>query len=90
MSGRMIGLAVCVVLASAVASQGAFETAGVFDPDDAPHHNQVDQEAVYDGHTGNAGPANVMTLATFQAAIDRAFAQDAGGVDAIIITDVPD
>lgn len=90
MSGRMTGLAVCVVLTSVIAAQGALDTVGVFDPDDAPHHNQVDQDAMHNGHTGNAGPANVMSLATFQAAIGRAFAQDAGGVDAIIITDVPD
>jgi len=52
----------------------------VYDPDDEPHHNQVDQSGVYDSHTGNASPKNVIDLATFQALIGPAFDADAGGV----------
>ncbi|MCH9017850.1 MAG: hypothetical protein IIB89_08860, partial [Chloroflexi bacterium] len=35
---------------------------------------------MYDSHTGNAGPENVMDLATFQELIGPAFDADAGGV----------
>jgi hypothetical protein len=35
---------------------------------------------MYDSHTGNAGPENVINLATFQALIGPAFDADAGGV----------
>ena len=62
------------------AVHGAFDTVGVYDPDDEPHHNQVDQSGTYDSHTGNAGPENVIDLATFQELIGPAFAADAGGV----------
>jgi len=61
-------------------TQAAFDTVGVYDPDDEPHHNQVDQSGTYDSHTGNAGPDNVIDLATFQARIGPAFEADAGGV----------
>ncbi len=61
-------------------AEAAFDTVGVYDPDDDPHHNQVDQSGVYDSHTGNAGPENVIDLATFQALIGPAFDADAGGV----------
>ncbi len=57
-----------------------FRTVGVYDPDDDPHHNQVDQSAVYDSHTDSAGPDNIIDLATFQAFIGRAFDADAGGI----------
>ena len=69
-----------LVLGLIGAAEAAFDTVGVYDPDDAPHHNQVDQSGVYDSHTGNAGPENVIDLATFQALIGPAFADDAGGV----------
>jgi len=61
-------------------TQAAFDTVGVYDPDDGPHNNQVDQSSTYDSHTGNAGPDNVIDLAAFQALIGPAFAADAGGV----------
>jgi len=61
-------------------TQAAFDTVGVYDPDDEPHHNQVDQSGTYDSHTGNAGPENVIDLAAFQALIGPAFDADGGGV----------
>ncbi len=69
-----------LVLGLSGVAQGVFDTVGVYDPDDAPHHNQVDQSGAYDSHTGNAGPENVIDLATFQELIGPAFAADAGGV----------
>ncbi|HUV63558.1 MAG TPA: discoidin domain-containing protein [Sedimentisphaerales bacterium] len=69
-----------LVLGLMGAAEAAFDTVGVYDPDDAPHHNQVDQSGAYDSHTGNAGPENVIDLATFQELIGPAFAADAGGV----------
>jgi len=70
-----------LVLGLAVgAAEATFDTVGVYDPDDEPHHNQVDQSGTYDSHTGNAGPENVIDLATFQELIGPAFDADAGGV----------
>ncbi len=70
-----------LVLGLAVgAAEATFDTVGVYDPNDAPHHNQVDQSGTYDSHTGNAGPENVIDLATFQELIGPAFDADAGGV----------
>ncbi len=68
------------VLALGGVAQATFDAVGVYDPDDDPHHNQVDQSGVYDSHTGDAGPENVIDLATFQALIGPAFDADAGGV----------
>jgi len=68
------------MLALGGAAQAEFDTVGVYDPDDDPHHNQVDQSGVYANHTGNAGPENVIDLETFQALIGPAFDADAGGV----------
>jgi hypothetical protein len=73
-------MAFVLVLGLSGVAQAAFVTLGVYDPDDAPHHNQVDQSGVYDSHTGNAGPINVIDLATFQALIGPAFNADGGGV----------
>ena len=69
-----------LVLGLTGAAEATFDTVGVYDPDDEPHHNQVDQSGTYDSHTGNAGPENVIDLATFQALIGLAFDADAGGV----------
>jgi len=71
---------VLVLGLTVVVAEAAFDTVGVYDPDDDPHHNQVDQSGVYDSHTGNAGPENVIELPTFQSLIGPAFAADAGGV----------
>jgi hypothetical protein len=68
------------VLGLGGAVHGAFDTIGVYDPDDEPHHNQVDQSGTYDSYTGNAGPKNVIDLAAFKALIGLAFDADAGGV----------
>ena len=68
------------VLAIGGMAQAAFDTVGVYDPDDDPHHNQVDQSGVYDSHTGSAGPENVIDLAALQALIGPVFDADAGGV----------
>jgi len=68
------------VLAMSGVTQAAFDTVGVYDPDDEPHHNQVDQSGTYDSHTGNAGPDNVIDMAAFQALIGPAFDADGGGV----------
>ena len=68
------------MLALGGVAQAAFDTVGVYDPDDDPHHNQVDQSGMYDSHTGNAGPKNVIDLAAFQALIGPAFDADGGGV----------
>ncbi len=68
------------VLALGGIAQATFDAVGVYDPDDDPHHNQVDQSGVYDSHTGDAGPENVIDLATFQALIGPAFDEDSGGV----------
>ena len=68
------------VLAFSGVTQAAFDTVGVYDPDDGPNHNQVDQSGTYDSHTGNAGPENVIDLAAFQALIGPAFDADKGGV----------
>jgi hypothetical protein len=68
------------VLGLGGAVYGAFDTVGVYDPDDDPHHNQVDQSGTYDSYTGNTGPKNVIDLAAFQALIGPAFDADAGGV----------
>jgi len=69
-----------LVLGLTGAAEATFDTVGVYDPNDEPHHNQVDQSGVYDSHTGDAGPENVIDLATFQALIGPAFDADAGGV----------
>ncbi len=61
-------------------TEAAYDTVGVYDPDDDPHHNQVDQSGAYRSHTGDAGPENVIDLATFQALIGPAFKANAGGV----------
>ncbi|MBW2206504.1 MAG: discoidin domain-containing protein [Deltaproteobacteria bacterium] len=71
---------VSFVLAIGGVAQATFETVGVYDPDDGPHSNQVDQSGMYDSHTANAGPANVIDLAAFQALIGPAFDADGGGV----------
>jgi hypothetical protein len=60
--------------------EASYITVGVYDPDDEPYHNQVDQSGVYSSHTGDAGPENVIDLATFQALIGPAFTANAGGV----------
>ncbi len=60
--------------------EATYNTVGVYDPDDDPYHNQVDQSGTYSSHTGDAGPENVIDLATFQALIGPAFAANAGGV----------
>jgi hypothetical protein len=62
------------------AAEATYDTVGVYDPDDEPHHNQVDQSGTYSSHTGDAGPENVIDLATFQALIGPAFNANAGGV----------
>ncbi|MHC4325509.1 MAG: hypothetical protein ACYSUX_14685, partial [Planctomycetota bacterium] len=67
-------------LAISGVAQAAFDTIGVYDPDDEPHHNQVDQSGTYDSHTGNAGPDNIIDLIAFQALIGPVFDADAGGV----------
>jgi len=69
-----------LVLSVSSLTRADFRTVGVYDPDDEPHHNQVDQSGVYDSHTGSAGPENVLDLAAFQTLIGRAFEADAGGV----------
>lgn len=61
-------------------TEAAYDTVGVYDPDDEPHHNQVDQSGTYSSHTGDAGPENVIDLATFRALIGPAFNANAGGV----------
>jgi len=71
---------ISLVLAIGGMAMADFDTVGVYDPDDEPHHNQVDQSGVYDSHTGNAGPENVIDLAAFQALIGPVFDADAGGV----------
>jgi len=68
------------VLGLGGAVHGAFDTIEAYDPDDEPHHNQVDQSGTYDSHTGNADPENVIDLTTFQALIGPAFDTGAGGV----------
>ena len=68
------------MLALGGVAQADFDTVGVYDPDDDPHHKQVDQSGVYVSHTGSAGPENVIDLETFQALIGPAFDADAGGV----------
>jgi len=70
----------CLVLLLAGAARGEFQTVGVYDPNDGPYYNQVDQSSVYSSHTGDAGPGNVIDLQTFQALIGTAFNIDAGGV----------
>ncbi len=60
--------------------EAAYDTVGVYDIDDAPHHNQVDQSGTYSSHTGDAGPENVIDLAAFQTLIGPAFNANAGGV----------
>ena len=69
-----------LVLSLSVLTWADFRTVGVYDPDDDPHRNQVDQSGVYGSHTGNAGPENVLDLATFQQLIGPAFAGGTGGV----------
>ena len=68
------------VLAISGAAQADFDTTGVYDPDDDPYHNQTDQSGTYESHIGDAGPGNVIDLATFQALIGPAFNTNAGGV----------
>ena len=81
MSKKLIYLASFVSVLSLIgAAEATFDTVGVYDPNDEPHHNQVDQSGTYDSHTGNAGPENVIDLATFQELIGPAFDADAGGV----------
>jgi len=81
MSKKLVYLVCFIfVLGLGGAVHGAFDTVGVYDPDDEPHHNQVDQSGTYDSHTGNAGPENVIVLTTFQTLIGPAFNADAGGV----------
>lgn len=70
----------CLVFLMAGAALGEFETVGVYDPNDGPYYNQVDQSGVYNSHNGHAGPGNVIDLQTFQALIGTAFNIDAGGV----------
>jgi len=76
---RSVSFVLVLGLTAGVA-EAAFDTVGVYDPDDDPHHNQVDQSGVYNSHTGNAGPENVIDLATFQELIGPAFDADGGGV----------
>jgi len=81
MCRRLIYLVFFVLMLGLIGTaEATFNTVGVYDPDDGPHHNQVDQSGVYNSHTGNAGPENVIDLATFQALIGPAFKADAGGV----------
>jgi len=70
----------CLVLLLGGAALAEFETVGVYDPNDGPYYNQVDQSGAYSSHTGDAGPGNVIDLQTFQALIGTAFNIDAGGV----------
>ena len=69
-----------LVLSLSALTWADFRTVGVYDPDDDPHHNQVDQSGTYGAHTGSAGPENVLDLATFQQLIGPAFAAGTGGV----------
>jgi hypothetical protein len=81
MCKRLIHLMFLVLAFGLMGTAGAsYTTVGVYDPDDEPYHNQVDQSGVYRSHTGDAGPENVIDLATFQALIGPAFAANAGGV----------
>lgn len=80
MSAKLQCLVAILVLSLSVLAQADFTTVGVYDPDDEPHHNQVDQSGVYASHTGSAGAENVLDLSTFQELIGRAFDSDTGGV----------
>ncbi len=81
MSNKLICLFCFIfVLVLGGAVHGAFDTVGVYDPDDEPHHNQIDQSGTYNSYTGNAGPKNVIDLVAFQALIGPAFDADGGGV----------
>ena len=80
MSRHMKVLIVFAIVAFGAPAYAAFDTVGVYDPNDAPHYNQVDQSGVYDSHTENAGPENVVSLEAFQELIGPAFKADAGGV----------
>lgn len=66
-------LLLCFVFSMAGAALAEFETVGVYDPNDGPYYNQVDQSGTYSSHTGDAGPGNVVDLQTFQALIGTAF-----------------
>jgi hypothetical protein len=77
---RRLCILVCFALAAAGSAEAAFNTVGVYDPNDAPFHNQVDQSGTYESHTGDAGPQNVIDLATFRTLLSLAFPLDAGGV----------
>jgi len=70
-------LAACLALAIGGVAQAGFTTVGVYDPASV---NDVDQSGVFDSATGAAGAANVVDLATFQALIGTAFANNMGGV----------
>jgi len=68
-----LSLLLCLGLLMACPALGEFETVGVYDPNDGPYYNQVDQSGTYSSHTGDAGPGNVVDLQTFQALIGTAF-----------------
>ncbi|MCL5281475.1 MAG: discoidin domain-containing protein [Planctomycetes bacterium] len=80
MRKKLILSSITLVLGLMGTAQATYDTVGVYDPDDDPHHNQVDQSGTYSSHTGAAGPENVIDLATFQALIGPAFQANAGGV----------
>lgn len=75
-----ISLFMGAVLAFAVQTPAAFNTVGEYDPDNAPHNNQVDQSGVYASHEGNAGPENVLDLEVFKGLVAAAYVVDTGGV----------
>ena len=77
---RKLCFSSCLVLLLAGSALGEFETVGIYDPNDGPYYNQVDQSGTYASHTADAGPGNVIDLQTFQALIEPAFDIDAGGV----------
>ncbi len=58
----------------------AYSTVGVYDPHDAPHNNDVDQNATFSSATGGAGSDNLLDLGAMQSIIADAFNQNAGGV----------
>ena len=81
MSKRLTHLILLVLAFGLIGTaEAAFNTVGVYDPDDEPHRNQVGQSGTYSSHTSDADPENVITLASFQALIGPAFKADAGGV----------
>jgi hypothetical protein len=79
MSGKLGFFLVCLLFIAS-AARGSFETVGLYDPNDEPYHNQVGYVGVYESHTGDAGPQNVVDLAVFKPLIGNAFNLNAGSV----------